>query len=188
MSRRANPSRAHAPKPAPEKGARRRLDAVAVNAALQKQRAADAADPPTSQLTLMGAIRLIAPLILERRGSGWTGPQIVALLDQSLGITITAETLRVYLHRIERENGGEASSAAPAPHLPLSGAGNAPAAAPPEKRSVSEAAMPIAEGMDQAPPRSSHSSVELTPVSTNPTDEGDVAPRFNPLVDLDEDI
>src|SRR3546814_14443933 len=89
----------------------------------------------------MGVIRTAAPLILIRRANGWTDAQIVEFLHE-LGVAISAETLRVYLSRLRRENPEEPSMemdqiAEPAdemdPHAAAAPSEPAPPDKPPER-------------------------------------------------------
>jgi len=81
---------------------RRSISVAAITAAVAHQQREDAANRLDTVTSLMGAIRAFAPLITARKASGFTDPQIVAMLKH-YGIEISAETLRAYRSRLNRE-------------------------------------------------------------------------------------
>lgn len=158
---------------------RRHLDGAALQAALQAQHQRDATEEPASLLTTMGAVRLLKPLILDRRARKWTDPMIATMLAE-LGVEISAETLRTYRSRLAREISADGSTTA-------SFGADAPADV---TMAATRSAAPI-------PSKSSAPSVDPrlapSPSSTPPTvkaatdaETGATPPRFNPTVDLDD--
>jgi hypothetical protein len=95
---------------------RRSISVAAITAAVAHQQREDAANRLDRVTSLMGAIRAFAPLITARKASGFSDPQIVAMLKHH-GIEISAETLRVYRSRLSRE-AVEPDRASPAPSAP----------------------------------------------------------------------
>jgi len=158
---------------------RRHLDAAALKAALQAQHHRDAHEEPASLLTTMGAVRLLKPLILNRRARKWTDPMIATMLAE-LGVEISAETLRTYRSRLTRETSANDSKTAPfgadAP-ADLTVAATRSAAPIPSKSS----APPVDPGLAPSP------SPTPPPVkAATDAETGATPPRFNTAVDLDD--
>ena len=110
----------HSHGPPANAGKRRHIDRLALIDALEQRLDRDARDPPASLLTTMGAVRMLADLIIDRReGRGWTDPMLVVLLRE-MGIEISAETLRVYRARLNKERERSSGVAPTPPDAPLS--------------------------------------------------------------------
>lgn len=162
-------------------GKRSLFDAAAIETVVNAQREADVQDPPQRRVPLMGVIRTAAPLILTRRANGWTDAQIVEFLHE-LGVAISAETLRVYLSRLRRENPEEPSMemdqiAEPSdemdPHAAAAPSDPAPPDEPPE----------IVE-----PPSAQDEAILTPPQTSSASKAKTIETPFKPGIDLDEEI
>lgn len=158
---------------------RRHLDGAALEAALRAQHQRDATEEPASLLTTMGAVRLLKPLILDRRMRKWTDPMIAALLAE-LGVEISAETLRTYRSRLAREAG--AVEPAIAPNASAGPAETAAAAAPAAAPLPAESAAPTVDPTPAPSPSPTPPPVK----AAADAETGATPPRFNPAVDLDD--
>lgn len=146
----------------------RRSIAVSTVKAAVAQMERDGSDRPQPVTTLMGMVRLMAPIILAHKSSGWSDPQIVALLKDR-GFEISVGTLTVYRHRLVEELEGADAGTCPAEAIPPS---------------VSQANTIVPEpppGLSALPvPRASE------PSRSGPADGVKEPPRFNPEVDFDD--
>jgi hypothetical protein len=154
--------RSPSPTQAAGTSSRRAFDASALARAVEVQAREDIANPPTSLASMMGAIRLLAPLIHSRRDAGWTDPQLVEFL-RTMGVDITPETLRVYRQRLRKE--ASQADSLPTPTV--------------QTKSQPVTAPPIDQTRDK-------------PVPTSPPapDESDDArpSTFSPTLDLDDQV
>jgi hypothetical protein len=118
----------------------------------------------------MGMVRLMAPIILAHRKSGWSDARIVALLQEQ-GFEIGVSTLTVYRHRLIRELAETEADPRPFHADP-------PAAAvlPPPAPQADTAAPEQPARVPQAPALSGSDAANGT----------DQPPRFNPDVDFDD--
>lgn len=156
---------------------RRHFDGAALATALRKQHQRDAESEPASLLTIMGAVRLLKPLIDDRRTRGWTDPMI-ATFFRELGVDISAETLRTYRSRLKQEaaNASLAEAAPAARPMDVMPAEQPPLAAPPAIPAAPEARDTQASPSSPSPPTQTAAGTET---GANP-------PRFNTAVDLDD--
>jgi len=157
------------------------FDAAAIETVVNAQREADVQDPPQRRVPLMGVIRTAAPLILTRRANGWTDAQIVEFLH-GLGVAISAETLRVYLSRLRRENPAEPSMEVDQIAEPTDEMDSHAAAASPDP-TLSVEPPEIGE------PASARDEAILTPPQTSSSSKAKtIETPFKPGIDLDEEI
>ncbi|WP_066663854.1 hypothetical protein [Sphingomonas sp. CCH9-H8] len=164
--------------PAPPK--RRHIDGLALVDALQNQQRRDIDEEPASLLTTMGAVRLLKPLIADRRTRGWTDPMIATLLGE-LGVPISAETLRTYRSRLAREDMSDGSAPSVADQL---AAGRSPV--PLAAQTADAAPGTIAPAADAAQAITPSPSPPPVTVPAKGTETGAKLPRFNTAVDLDD--
>ncbi|TKD50606.1 hypothetical protein FBR43_07375 [Sphingomonas baiyangensis] len=157
---------------------RRHLDGTALNAALRAQHQRDATEEPASLLTTMDAVRLLKPLILDRRTRKWTDPMIAALLAE-LGVEISAETLRTYRSRLAREASADEPAVAP----------SGPAAPAEMPAPATRSATPLPSDSSAPVIATSAPSSSLTPPPVKAAadaETGATPRRFNAAVDLDD--
>lgn len=150
---------------------RPQIDRTALATAVTEQVRRDAQEEPVSLLTTMGAVRMLKPLILDRKDRGWTDAMLVAWMRE-LGVEISVETLRVYRSRMAKEDAdGSMPPGSPASHSP---------AALPHIRPT------IATEVPQAPQSPTRSPVRPPRMAPGQSETETQKPRFNTAVDLDD--
>ena len=148
---------------------RRAIAVASVTSAVARLKR-DGADRPQEVTTLMGVVRLMAPIILAHKESGWTDAMIVALL-KAQGFDISIGTLTVYRHRLKQERDDVIVDSGSADRGDGSRAGE-----------VDDGAHARTTGAAPSAPASA------PPVATPQAVLDEQTTRFSPLVSDDEDI